>query len=69
LSANAIATIVKQRVAQIGLNPVCFSGHSLRAGFATSAAVAGVPMWRIKYQTGHVSEAVLARYIREAKMV
>jgi integrase len=65
LSASAIATIVKQRAAQIGLDPAHFSGHSLRAGFATSAAVAGMPMWRIKRQTGHVSDAALAMYIRE----
>jgi integrase len=65
LSASAVATIVKQRVAQIGLDPGRYSGHSLRAGFATSAAAAGLPVWRIKGQTGHVSDAVVGRYIRE----
>ena len=65
LSASAVATIVKQRVAQIGLDPARYSGHSLRAGFATSAAAAGLPVWKIKGQTGHVSDAVLSRYIRE----
>ena len=65
LSASAIATVVKQRVAQIGLDPARYSGHSLRAGFATSAAAAGLPVWKIKSQTGHVSDAVLSRYIRE----
>jgi integrase len=66
LSASAVATIVKHRAAQIGLDPSCISGHSLRAGFATSAAVAGVPTWRIKRQTGHLSDAILSGYIREA---
>jgi integrase len=65
LSASAVGTIVKQRVAQIGLDPARYSGHSLRAGFATSAAAAGLPVWRIKGQTGHVSDAMLGRYIRE----
>jgi integrase len=65
LSAGTVATIVKQRVAQIGLDPARYSGHSLRAGFATSAAAAGLPVWKIKGQTGHVSNAVLSRYIRE----
>ena len=65
LSASAVATIVKQRAAQIGLDPARYSGHSLRAGFATSAAAAGLPVWKIKGQTGHVSEAVVGRYIRE----
>jgi integrase len=65
LSASAVATIVKQRVAQIGLDPARYSGHSLRAGFVTSAAAAGLPIWKIKGQTGHVSDAMLSRYIRE----
>jgi len=65
LSPGAVATIVKQRVAQIGLDPARYSGHSLRAGFATSATVAGLPVWKIKAQTGHASDAVLSRYIRE----
>ncbi len=38
LSGDAIAAIVKRRVADIGLSPALYSGHSLRAGFATSAA-------------------------------
>jgi integrase len=66
LSASTVATVVKQRVAQIGLDPARYSGHSLRAGFATSAAAAGLPVWKIKGQTGHASEAMLSRYIREA---
>ncbi len=65
LSASAVAIIVKQRTAQIGLDPKRYSGHSLRAGFATSAAVAGLSVWEIKSQTGHGSDAVLGRYIRE----
>ncbi len=67
LSASAVATIVKQRSEQIGLDPTCFSGHSLRAGYATSAAVAGLPLWRIKRQTGHVSDRMIERYIREGE--
>jgi integrase len=66
LSASAVANIVKQRAAQIGLDPQRYSGHSLRAGFATSAAAAGLSAWEIKGQTGHVSDAVLGGYIREA---
>jgi len=64
LSAGAVAMIVKQRAAQIGLERTYFSGHSLRAGFATSAAAAGIPTWRIKQQTGHVSDRVVSGYIR-----
>lgn len=68
LSGSAVAIIVKHRVAQIGLDPTRYSGHSLRVGFATSAAAAGLPVWKIKGQTGHVSDAVLGRYIREVDL-
>jgi integrase len=64
LSGDAIASVVKQRVRAIGLDPRRYSGHSLRAGFVTSAATAGAPAWRIKAQTGHVSDALVGRYIR-----
>ena len=65
LSSGAVATIVKERAAQIGPDPKNYSGHSLRAGFATCAAAAGLSAWDIKRQTGHVSDAILGRYIRE----
>jgi site-specific recombinase XerD len=62
LSAEAVAAIVKDRAH--GIEGARYSGHSLRAGFVTSAALAGVPTWKIKAQTGHVSSASLERYIR-----
>ena len=64
LSGDGIALIVKQRAKAIGLDPTRYSGHSLRAGFVTSAASAGTPAWRIKAQTGHASDALVGRYIR-----
>jgi integrase len=64
LSGDSIASIVKHRVRAIGLDPTRYSGHSLRAGFVTSAASAGTPAWRIKAQTGHASDALVGRYIR-----
>jgi integrase len=66
LCPETVAEIVKRRVKEIGLDPECYSGHSLRAGFVTSAAAAGVPTWRIKFQTGHASDAMRGRYIRHA---
>jgi hypothetical protein len=64
LSGDSIAQIIKCRVKAIGLDPARYSGHSLRAGFVTSAASAGTPTWRIKAQTGHASDALVGRYIR-----
>ena len=59
---------IRERVAAAGLDPAQYSGHSLRAGLATSAAQAGVPTWRIRAQTRHASDAMLARYIRDGEM-
>ena len=64
LSPEAIALIVKQRVHAIGQDASRYSGHSLRAGFATSAALAGVPERLIRTQTGHSSNSGLQPYIR-----
>jgi integrase len=43
LSDRAVALILKRCVGHAGFAPEEFSGHSLRAGFATSAAAAGGP--------------------------
>jgi integrase len=43
-----------------------FSGHSLRAGYATSAAAADVPALRIQQHTRHRSADMVARYVRES---
>lgn len=68
LSAETVSSIVKRRVAAVGIEPKNFSGHSLRAGFATSAAQQGISSWQIRRQTGHKSDTMLARYIRSAEL-
>ncbi len=65
LASEAVSLIVKERVSAAGLDPKAYSGHSLRAGYATYAALAGVPTWKIRQQTGHASDAMLSRYIRD----
>lgn len=68
LSGAGVALVVRERTAAAGFDPAPYSGHSLRAGLATSAAQAGVPTWRIKAQTRHASDAMLSRYIRDGEM-
>lgn len=68
LSTNAVAGIVKRRAAAAGLDPAVYSGHSMRAGFATSAAGAGIAETRIMRQTRHTSTATLRRYVREGAL-
>lgn len=68
ISPAAIASIVKERVRRIGRDPSQYSGHSLRAGFVTEAARRGVPAWKIKAQTGHLSDHAFERYIRQGQL-
>ena len=68
LAAASVAVIIKQHATALGHSPSALSGHSLRAGFATSAARAGVPLHDIQQQTGHRSPAMVDRYIRTADM-
>lgn len=68
LTPQAVALIVKERAKAVGLDPRNYSGHSLRAGLITSAAKLGVSSWKIRQQTGHKSDAMLGRYIRDANI-
>ncbi|MEC5292105.1 MULTISPECIES: site-specific integrase [unclassified Aurantimonas] len=68
LTGEAVSIIVKERLAAAGFDHEGYSGHSLRAGFATSAAQAGASSWKIRQQTGHASDAILSRYIRVGQL-
>jgi integrase len=68
LSGDAVSEIIRDRLADAGIDPEGYSGHSLRAGFATSAAQAGASTLKIRAQTGHASDAMLARYIRDGEL-
>jgi integrase len=68
LSDRAVALVVQRAAASIGLDAATFAGHSLRAGFATSAARAGKADRDIMRQTGHRSRAMLDRYVRAAQL-
>ena len=68
LSGEAVSIVLKDRLRQAGIEPDQYSGHSLRAGFATSAALAGASSLKIRQQTGHASDAMLARYIRDGDL-
>ncbi|WP_238199807.1 tyrosine-type recombinase/integrase [Methylobacterium tardum] len=68
LSGNAVALIVQRRAGAAGLDAAAYAGHSMRAGFATSAARAGVRELAIARQTRHTSLTVLRRYVREGQL-
>jgi integrase len=64
LSAQSVALVVKSSVARLGGDAEKVSGHSLRAGYCTQAAMSGLQPWQIREQTGHKSDVTLAKYIR-----
>jgi len=68
MSGQAVSQVVSRAAKRAGLDPNGnWSGHSLRAGLATSAARAGVPDRVIMATTRHRSRTTLDRYIREGK--
>jgi integrase len=67
LSGTAVALVVKRAAELAGLDPSVYSGHSLRAGFVTTAAANGASERAIARQTGHAAgSTVLRQYIRHA---
>lgn len=68
LSGEAVSIIVKERAGAAGFDPDAYSGHSLRAGLATSAVIAGVSTLSIRRTTRHASDQMLARYVRVGDM-
>ncbi len=52
----------------LGMNPDDFAGHSLRRGFATSAAQHDLDALSIMRQTRHKSEKMVHRYIEQGNL-
>jgi integrase len=63
LCDRTVARVIQRRASDAGLN-ARFSGHSLRAGFVTTAVIAGLDLPSIAHQTGHRSLPALATYVR-----
>jgi integrase len=68
LAAAYVSQVLKGRLTSMGVDAQAYSAHSLRAGLITEAARAGVPSWKIRQQTGHRTETILARYIRDTEV-
>jgi integrase len=68
LNDRAIAEVVKRAAQAAGYDPARFSGHSLRAGLATTAGAAGVDERTIMEQTGHKTTTMVRRYIRRGAL-
>ncbi len=68
LTDQSVALIIKDYLKLAGIDNKNYSGHSLRSGFATSAAEAGVEERSIMAMTGHKSTEMVRRYIKEANL-
>ena len=67
LTPHSIGAIVKTYAGKAGLDPAKFAGHSLRAGFLTSAAARGASIWKLMDVSRHRSVETLRGYVRRAE--
>ena len=68
ISDKGVALIIKKYALLAGLDPTKYAGHSLRSGFATTAAESGAEERNIMAMTGHKSTQMVRRYIQEANL-
>ena len=68
LTDQTVALLIKEYLQLAGIDSKNYSGHSLRSGFATSAAEAGAEERSIMAMTGHKSTEMVRRYIKEANL-
>ena len=68
IGPRAVSRLVQQRANAVGFDGIPVTGHSLRAGHATTAAVHGASIDRIAAQTRHRDlGTLLNHYIRPAE--
>jgi len=68
LTDQTVALIIKKYLKLAGIDNKNYSGHSLRSGFATSAAESGAEERSIMAMTGHKSPEMVRRYIKESNL-
>ena len=68
LTDQTVALLIKKYLQLTGIDSRDYSGHSLRSGFATSAAESGAEERSIMTMTGHKSTEMVRRYIKEANL-
>jgi site-specific recombinase XerD len=68
LTDQTVALLIKKYLKLAGIDNKNYSGHSLRSGFATTAAESGAEERSIMAMTGHKSTEMVRRYIKEANL-
>ena len=68
ISDKSVALIIKKYAQIAGLDASKYAGHSLRSGFATTAAEFGAEERSIMAMTGHKTTQMVRRYIHEGNL-
>jgi integrase len=68
LTPHSVAAIVKAYARRAGLDPATYGGHSLRAGFLTTAAEHGANIFKTMEVSRHKSVDTLRGYVRQADL-
>jgi site-specific recombinase XerD len=68
LTDRSVANIIKTHAERAGFDPALFSGHSLRAGFLTSAARRGANVFKMMATSRHRSVETVTAYVRDQEL-
>lgn len=68
ISTKSVAQIIKAHAGKAGLDPDHYAGHSLRAGFLTSAAENGANLFKLMEVSRHKSVETVRGYVRNADL-
>jgi site-specific recombinase XerD len=68
LTAQSVALVIKAHAKRVGLDPAEYAGHSLRAGFLTTAAEHGANVFKMMEVSRHRSVDTLRGYVRRADL-
>ena len=68
LTDQTVALLIKKYLNLAGIDSRNYSGHSLRSGFATTAAESGADERNIMSMTGHKTPEMVRRYIKDANL-
>lgn len=68
LGDKSVNRVIKEYIGELGHDPDDFGAHSLRSGFATSAAEYGYSDQQIMQVTGHKRRETLDIYVKKGKM-
>jgi integrase len=68
LTPQSVALVIKAHARRAGLDPADYAGHSLRAGFLTTAAEHGANVFKMMEVSRHRSVDTLRGYVRRADL-